>query len=96
MSRGDIMCMCHMVTCTHAPRRQPGMWLFVGKVVMKMFFRRNQKFLVTFAVNELLPSSHVPLSGELAIGPPTFKCINLLLAKVWFKMFFRKTVLQSQ
>ena len=63
---------------------------------MKMFVRRNQNFLVIFAVNELLPSSHVPLWGELAIGPPTFKCINFLLAKVWFKIFFRKKVLQSQ
>ena len=63
---------------------------------MIMFVRRNQRFLVTFAVNESLPSPHVPLWVELAIGPPTFKCISFLLAKVWFKVFFRKKVLQSQ
>ena len=31
-----------------------------------------------------------PLWGELAIGPPTFKCINFLLAKLWFRIFFAK------
>ena len=61
-----------------------------------MFVRLTKNILVTFAVNELLPSWHVPLWGKLTIGPPTFKCINVLLAKVWFKIVFRKKVLRSQ